>query len=188
MKKKFVSFMLLMSSVMSMTAAVNVSRIEPTDWFVGMKDASLQLMVYGKDIKNAEVSVNYPGVKIDSVARLESPNYLLVYLNLKDAKAGEMVLNFKQGKQSKKVKYQLKDREMAGEKRMGFTNEDVLYMLMPDRFANGNPKNDVLKTMRDKNCDRHAPSLRHGGDLEGIRQHLDYFNQLGVTAFGLLPF
>ena len=140
MKKKFVSFMLLMSSVMSMTAAVNVSRIEPTDWFVGMKDASLQLMVYGKDIKNAEVTVNYPGVKIDSVARLESPNYLLVYLNLKDAKAGEMVLNFKQGKQSKKVKYQLKDREMAGEKRMGFTNEDVLYMLMPDRFANGNPK------------------------------------------------
>ena len=187
MKKKFVSFMLLMSSVMSMTAAVNVSRIEPTDWFVGMKDASLQLMVYGKDIKNAEVSVNYPGVKIDSVARLESPNYLLVYLNLKDAKAGEMVLNFKQGKQSKKVKYQLKDREMAGEKRMGFTNEDVLYMLMPDRFANGNPKNDVLKTMRDKNCDRHAPSLRHGGDLEGIRQHLDYFTQLGVTALWFTP-
>ena len=187
MKKKFVSFMLLMSSVMSMTAAVNVSRIEPTDWFVGMKDASLQLMVYGKDIKNAEVTVNYPGVKIDSVARLESPNYLLVYLNLKDAKAGEMVLNFKQGKQSKKVKYQLKDREMAGEKRMGFTNEDVLYMLMPDRFANGNPKNDVLKTMRDKNCDRHAPSLRHGGDLEGIRQHLDYFNQLGVTALWFTP-
>ena len=187
MKKKFVSFLLLMSSVMSMTAAVNVSRIEPTDWFVGMKDASLQLMVYGKDIKNAEVTVNYPGVKIDSVARLESPNYLLVYLNLKDAKAGEMVLNFKQGKQSKKVKYQLKDREMAGEKRMGFTNEDVLYMLMPDRFANGNPKNDVLKTMRDKNCDRHAPSLRHGGDLEGIRQHLDYFNQLGVTALWFTP-
>ena len=187
MKKKFVSFMLLMSSVMSMTAAVNVSRIEPTDWFVGMKDASLQLMVYGKDIKNAEVTVNYPGVKIDSVARLESPNYLLVYLNLKDAKAGEMVLNFKKGKQSKKVKYQLKDREMAGEKRMGFTNEDVLYMLMPDRFANGNPKNDVLKTMRDKNCDRHAPSLRHGGDLEGIRQHLDYFNQLGVTALWFTP-
>ena len=144
-------------------------------------------MVYGKDIKNAEVTVNYPGVKIDSVARLESPNYLLVYLNLKDAKAGEMVLNFKQGKQSKKVKYQLKDREMAGEKRMGFTNEDVLYMLMPDRFANGNPKNDVLKTMRDKNCDRHAPSLRHGGDLEGIRQHLDYFNQLGVTALWFTP-
>ena len=187
MRKKIVSFMLLMSSVMSMTAAVDVSRIDPTDWFVGMKDASLQLMVYGKNIKSAEVTVDYPGVSIDSIARLESPNYLLVYLNLKEAKAGEMVLNFRQGKQSKKVKYRLKKREMAGEKRMGFTNEDVLYMLMPDRFANGNPKNDVIKTMRDKTCDRTAPSLRHGGDMEGIRQHLDYFKQLGVTALWFTP-
>ena len=187
MRKKIVLFMLLMSSVMSMTAAVDVSRIDPTDWFVGMKDASLQLMVYGKNIKSAEVTVDYPGVSIDSIARLESPNYLLVYLNLKEAKAGEMVLNFRQGKQSKKVKYRLKKREMAGEKRMGFTNEDVLYMLMPDRFANGNPKNDVIKTMRDKTCDRTAPSLRHGGDMEGIRQHLDYFKQLGVTALWFTP-
>ena len=187
MRKKIVLFILLMSSVMSMTAAVDVSRIDPTDWFVGMKDASLQLMVYGKNIKSAEVTVDYPGVSIDSIARLESPNYLLVYLNLKEAKAGEMVLNFRQGKQSKKVKYRLKKREMAGEKRMGFTNEDVLYMLMPDRFANGNPKNDAIKTMRDKTCDRTAPSLRHGGDMEGIRQHLDYFKQLGVTALWFTP-
>ena len=187
MRKKIVLFMLLMSSVMSMTAAVDVSRIDPTDWFVGMKDASLQLLVYGKNIKSAEVTVDYPGVSIDSIVRLESPNYLLVYLNLKEAKAGEMVLNFRQGKQSKKVKYRLKKREMAGEKRMGFTNEDVLYMLMPDRFANGNPKNDVIKTMRDKTCDRTAPSLRHGGDMEGIRQHLDYFKQLGVTALWFTP-
>ncbi|EKC49539.1 protein containing Cyclomaltodextrinase [human gut metagenome] len=84
---------------------------------VGMKDASLQLMVYGKDIKNADVTVDYPGVKVDSIARLDSPNYLLVYLNLDGAKAGEMTLNFKQGKQSKKVKYVLKNREMAGDKR-----------------------------------------------------------------------
>lgn len=76
---------------------------------------------------------------------------------------------------------------MAGDKRIGFSNEDVLYMLMPDRFANGNPKNDAFKIMRDKTCDRKAPSLRHGGDLEGIRQHLDYFNQLGVTALWFTP-
>ena len=180
--KKIIASLLLMSSAISMNAAVNVNRIEPTDWYVGMKDASLQLMVYGKDIKNADVTVNYPGVKVDSIARLDSPNYLLVYLNLNGAKAGEMTLNFKQGKQSKKVKYVLKNREMAGDKRIGFSNEDVLYMLMPDRFANGNLKNDAFKTMRDKTCNRAEPSLRHGGDLEGIRQHLDYFNQLGVTA------
>ena len=186
MRKIFVSFMLFMGA-MGMNAAVHVDRIEPTDWYVGMKDASLQLMIYGKDIKNADVTVDYPGVKVDSIARLDSPNYLLVYLNLNGAKAGEMTLNFKQGKQAKKVKYLLKNREMAGEKRIGFSNEDVLYMLMPDRFANGNPKNDAFKTMRDKTCDRSAPSLRHGGDLEGIRQHLDYFNQLGVTALWFTP-
>lgn len=185
--KKIIASLLLMSSAISMNAAVNVNRIEPTDWYVGMKDASLQLMVYGKDIKNADVTVDYPGVKVDSIARLDSPNYLLVYLNLNGAKAGEMTLNFKQGKQSKKVKYVLKNREMAGDKRIGFSNEDVLYMLMPDRFANGNLKNDAFKTMRDKTCNRAEPSLRHGGDLEGIRQHLDYFNQLGVTALWFTP-
>ena len=187
MKKKLLSFMMLMSTTVSMNAAVHVDRIEPTDWYVGMKDASLQLMVYGKDVRNADVDVQYPGVRIDSIARLDSPNYLLVYLNLDGAKAGEMTLNFKQGKQNKKVKYLLKNREMPGDKRIGFSNEDVLYMLMPDRFANGNPKNDAFKTMRDKTCDRTAPSLRHGGDLEGIRQHLDYFNQLGVTALWFTP-
>lgn len=156
MKKKLLSFMMLMSTTVSMNAAVHVDRIEPTDWYVGMKDASLQLMVYGKDVRNADVDVQYPGVRIDSIARLDSPNYLLVYLNLDGAKAGEMTLNFKQGKQTKKVKYLLKNREMPGDKRIGFSNEDVLYMLMPDRFANGNPKNDAFKTMRDKTCDRTA--------------------------------
>ena len=186
MKKNLISLALLMST-MSMNAAVSVDRIEPTNWYVGMKDTSLQLMVYGKDVRNADVEINYPGVRIDSIARLDSPNYLLVYLNIDGAKAGEMTLNFKQGKQSKKVKYELRDRAMAGEKRIEFTNEDVLYMLMPDRFANGNPQNDVIKTMRDKTCDRNAPSLRHGGDLEGIRQHLDYFKELGVTTLWFTP-
>ena len=186
MKKRLVPLAMLMSA-MSMNAAVNIERIEPTNWYVGMKDASLQLMVCGKDVRNTEVEVSYPGVRIDSIARLDSPNYLFLYLNLEGAKAGEMTLNFKQGKQTKKVKYQLKDRAMAGDKRMGFTNEDVLYMLMPDRFANGNPNNDVLQNLRDKTCDRTAPSLRHGGDLEGIRQHLDYFTDLGVTALWLTP-
>ncbi len=178
---------MLLMGAMNINAAVAVDRIDPTNWYVGMKDASLQLMVYGKGVRDAEVEVNCPDVRIDSLARLDSPNYLLVYLNLQGAKAGEMSLIFKQGKSVKKVKYLLKDREMEGEERVGFSNADVLYMLMPDRFANGNPKNDAFKTMRDKTCDRTAPSLRHGGDLEGIRQHLDYFNQLGVTALWFTP-
>lgn len=177
----------LLFGVMTMNGAVKVDRIEPTDWYVGMKDASLQLMVYGEGIREAEVSTDYDGVRIDSLVRLDSPNYLLVYLNLEGARAGEMTLSFKQGTQTKKVKYTLRDREMAGEKRMGFTSADVLYMLMPDRFANGNPKNDKVKGMQDMLVDRQAPSLRHGGDLEGIRQHLDYFTDLGVTALWVTP-
>ena len=164
-----------------------VERIEPTNWFVGMKDPSLQLMVYGTNIRNAEVKTDYAGVKIDSVVRLDSPNYLLVYLNTAGAQPGIMKLDFTIGKLTIEVKYEFKAREMSGDRRMGFTNADVLYMLMPDRFANGNTGNDRVKGMRSQVCDRSKPSYRHGGDLEGIRQHLDYLNDLGVTALWFTP-
>lgn len=185
--KKFLLALTLMAQVFQANAQVKINKIDPTDWYVGMKDPTLQLMVYGQGICDAEVSTDYPGVKVDSLVRLDSPNYLLVYLNLDGAKAGQLPLTFTLKGKKKKMNYTLKDREMSGEQRMGFTNRDVLYMLMPDRFANGNVKNDAFKTMQDATCDRQAPSLRHGGDLEGIRQHLDYFNELGVTALWLTP-
>lgn len=198
---KILLFLLLLSSPMTAQnstaaqkkannriATPNVTRIDPTNWFADMQDPTLQLMVYGKDIKFADITTDYPNVKIDSLVRLDSPNYLLVYLNLKGAKPGEVTLTFsnKNGKKTTK-KFQLKAREMAGADRKGFDISDVLYMLMPDRFANGNPKNDVIKGMEDQLCDRNEPSLRHGGDLEGLRQHLDYFTDLGVTALWLTP-
>ena len=198
---KILLFLLLLSSPMTAqnstaaqkkannrTVTPNVTRIDPTNWFAEMQDPTLQLMVYGKDIKFADVTTDYPNVKIDSLVRLDSPNYLLVYLNLKGAKPGEVTLTFsnKNGKKTTK-KFQLKAREMAGVDRKGFDISDVLYMLMPDRFANGNPKNDVIKGMEDQLCNRNEPSLRHGGDLEGLRQHLDYFTDLGVTALWLTP-
>ena len=171
----------------SIAAPVNIERIEPTNWFVGMKNPKLQLMVYGKGIAAASFDVSYPGVSVDSVVALESPNYLLVYLDLKGAQPGEMTLNFKLGKKKKSMKYTLRQREMAGDKRTGFSNADVLYMLMPDRFASGSDTNDQIKGMNAYVNDRSKPSLRHGGDLEGIRQHLDYFNDLGVTALWFTP-
>ncbi|HAT62646.1 MAG TPA: alpha-amylase [Prevotella sp.] len=181
--KKIIFLLSVFLCALHMNAFAKVDKIEPTDWFVGMKNPSLQLMVYGKNIRKAEFSVDYPGVKVDSVVRLDSPNYLFVYLNIKDAKAGTMKLKF----DGSTVKYQLKNREISGNSRKGFTNADVLYMLMPDRFANGNPKNDKIKGLRDQLVNRNEPSLHHGGDLEGIRQHLNYFNQLGVTALWLTP-
>lgn len=172
---------------MAMNAKVDITRIEPENWFAGMKNPQVQLMVYGHNIREAQVSTDYPGARIDSLVRLDSPNYLLIYINLNGAKPGNMPLTFTQGGSKKRVMYAIKPRTMQGEDRKGFTNADVLYMLMPDRFANGNLKNDVVKGMRDELCNRNEPSLRHGGDIEGIRQHLDYFKELGVTALWFTP-
>ena len=180
---KTTTLFILLGMTMVAQGAVKVDRIEPTDWYVGMKNPSLQLMVYGKNVRDARVTVDYPGVTLDSLVRLDSPNYLLVYLNVAEAKAGEMVLRI----DGKRISYQLKQREKRGEERIGFTCADVLYQLMPDRFASGAVENDQLITMNRYQCDRSNPNLRHGGDLEGIRQHLGYFNELGVTALWFTP-
>jgi len=180
---------LLLTALVALTSTMNaakltIDRIEPTDWFVGMKNPQVQLMVYGKDIAAVkDVTTDYPGVVIDSVVRLDSPNYLLLYLNLREAKAGTMTLKF----DKKKVDYQLRQREMPGAQRRGFDISDVLYLLMPDRFAQGPDHNPQVKGMRAYKEDRSAPSLRHGGDLEGLRQHLDYFCDLGITALWFTP-
>lgn len=185
--RKFLLSLSFIMTALGMNAAVKIDRVEPTDWYVGMKDPSLQLMVYGEGIREAQVSTDYPGVRVDSLVRLDSPNYLLVYLDLSGAKPGEMKLRFTLGKSKKDVSYRLKARAMAGEERKGFSNADVLYMLMPDRFAQGKDHKAQVKGMNPYVEDRSKPSLRHGGDLQGIRDHLDYFTQLGVTALWLTP-
>ena len=143
MRRIFVLTALVALSLTAMAAKKTVNdkqssaiRIEPTDWYVGMKNPTVQLMVYGRGVRDAvSVTTDYPGVVIDSLVRLDSPNYLLVYMNLKDAKPGTMTLNIKLQKSKFKVNYLLKAREKGGAERQGFTNADVLYMLMPDRFA-----------------------------------------------------
>ena len=185
--RKFLLSLSFIMTALGMNAAVKIDRVEPTDWYVGMKDPSLQLMVYGEGIREARVSTDYPGVRVDSLVRLDSPNYLLIYLDLSGAQPGEMKLRFTMGKSKKEVSYRLKARAMAGEERKGFSNADVLYMLMPDRFAQGKDHKAQVKGMNPYVEDRSKPSLRHGGDLQGIRDHLDYFTQLGVTALWLTP-
>jgi len=192
--------MLLLGQMMTMSAAktkVTIDRIDPTDWYVGLKNPSLQLMVYGQGIRDVkEVTTDYAGVRIDSLVRLDSPNYLLVYLNVRDAQPGTMTLQFQREKgKPLKVDYLLKAREMKGEARQGFNIGDVLYLLMPDRFAQGgspspNPSRGrgVVTGVKQKYVvDRSKPSLRHGGNIAGIREHLDYFNELGVTALWFTP-
>lgn len=176
--------------------------IQPANWWVGMKNPTLQLMISQPGVRDAEVSIDYPGVRLTEVVRLESPNYLLLYLDLSQAEAGDMPINLRIGRKTTRYNVPLLQREMPGEARQGFTNADVLYMLMPDRFAQGEvlddrrhyrgmKKRDVdtlfAQYFTQRHTDRQQPSARHGGNLEGIRQHLDYFTDLGVTALWLTP-
>ena len=190
MKKTILTFVAALAcagAALAAKQAVNVDRIDPTNWFVGLNDPTVQLMVYGQGICQADVTTDYAGVTIDSLVRLDSPNYLLVYLNTAGAQPGTMDLKFSIGKKNKTVKYELKNRDMAGDRRVGFSNADVLYMLMPDRFADGDEGNNQIEGIGKYKNDRTQPSLRHGGDLAGLAQHLDYFDDLGVTALWFTP-
>jgi neopullulanase len=181
------SYLLLFFSIHA-AIAMNVNKIDPPFWYAGMQNPELQLMVYGEGIGNASVSVHYPGVSLGSIVKLESNNYLLIYLTLdKNVKPGKIQLTFNQGKKKIIKEYELKARQMKGSERKGFDASDALYLLMPDRFANGNPDNDQVKGMAPYTVDRNDPNARHGGDLAGVEQHLDYFSDLGITALWFTP-
>ena len=160
---------------------------EPAFWWSGMKNPELQLMVYGENIASFRPSVSYPGVKLKSSVALESPNYLLVYLDVENAQPGTFDITFTKDKKQIKMPYELKARKKDACKIKGFDSSDVLYLIMPDRFANGDPSNDNLVMKTTYKTDRNGPSARHGGDLAGIEKHLDYIEDLGVTAIWLNP-
>lgn len=164
----------------------DIQRINPTNWWVGMKNPNLQILVYGKNIGTAKVSLKpYNGVKLKKTQTVENPNYIFVDLDIsKIAKAGNLQLVFSNGSESSTVNYKLHTRTA---KPQAVTQADVVYLLMPDRFANGDESNDKYDNMFDVQADRKSPWLRHGGDLQGIIDHLDYFNELGVTALWLTP-
>lgn len=162
-------------------------RIDPPYWWAGMKNTSVQLLVHSPQIRDAEPSISYPGISIDSVVRLDSPNYQIIYLNVaRSAAPGKMNIFFKTGKKSITVKYELKERD--GVMPSPFSSADVLYLIMPDRFADGDTtNNDVADLKFHAPVDRKAPNGRHGGDLKGIEQHLGYIDSLGMTAIWLNP-
>ena len=186
--KKLVFILTVFLCSLHSYAAIHVSKVDPPCWYVGMKNPELQLMVYGEGIGDASVSVNYPGVTLSSTVKLESNNYLIVYLNLsKEVKPGKCPITFTQGKKKLVKAYELKARKKKGSDHTGFDASDALYLLMPDRVANGNPDNDIVPNMAESKVDRNDPNARHGGDLAGIEQNLDYFTDLGVTALWFTP-
>ena len=165
----------------------NRPEIEPAFWWTGMQEKSLQLAVSGYGIREAIPYINYPGVTVDSIVKPDSPNYLFLYLNISDeAKPGIFDIVFKNGKKRIITKYELKARRTQEFK--PFDASDLLYLIMPDRFADGDTTNNNIATMRyPEFVDRSNPNGRHGGDLKGIKDHLDYLDELGVTAIWLTP-
>lgn len=167
--------------------AMEIKKVAPSFWWAGMKNSELQILLYGEDLALSDVSVSGEGIYLKETVRQDNPNYLLLYLDLSEAKAQTFQILLKHGKKKLQIPYELKSRVRRGEDVKGFTSEDVLYLIMPDRFANGNPENDVVDGMREKKIDRADSFARHGGDIQGISNHLDYIADLGVTAIWLNP-
>ena len=169
-----------------------IERIEPAFWWVGMKSDRLQLMVHGPHIADAapRILAGGPadGVRIESVSRLANPNYLLIDLRIApDAKPGRVNIVFDRGEQTFEAPYELRARDAGSAQRRGFDTSDVILNLVPDRFANGNPANDDVPGYADLARRGDDAAGRHGGDLQGIVDHLDYFRDLGVTMLWPTP-
>ena len=186
MKKFFVT--IILSAIMSCLGAQTVNRVEPPSWWVGMKNQQLQLMVYGEQIGEAEVSISYPGVTLASFDRVQNPNYLFVNLEIQDNTVpGTFDIFFTlPNKKVLTYSYALNSRRNGSAQRKGFDASDAMYLLFPDRFANGNPTNDSFEGMEDK-FDREDLYARHGGDIQGIINNLDYIKELGMTAIWINP-
>jgi neopullulanase len=164
-----------------------IDHLEPPCWWVGMKYNTIQLMVHGKDIGKTTATVNYSGVKVKGCTST-GPDYLFIDLQIAgNAKPGTLTIDFKEkDKLYTSWKYELKARTQGSAKRQGFTPSDFMYLIMPDRFANGDPDNDDMPGMLEK-ADRSNPNGRHGGDIKGISDHLDYLEKLGVTTLWCTP-
>ena len=176
------------ASVSAATPKIDIKHVEPLSWWVGMT-TDLQLMVNGKNISLCDVQIlpENQGVSVKGLHKAESPNYVFVDVAIAaDAKAGEYTLRFTNGKRKYDYKYTIAERREGSRERLSFTNADFVYLIMPDRFANGNPENDSTNDTAEK-ADRSKPWRRHGGDLQGMIDHLDYIADLGATAIWSTP-
>jgi len=178
------------ASIFGAKKAPVVTNVEPPCWWAGMSDPSLQVMVTGPGIAAADVTADYPGVTLKEAISLDSPNYKLLYLDITpQAKPGTIDLKFNLNGRKAVVPYELKERTRKGEEYVGFDASDVLYLLMPDRFAQGDM--DAAKALDGLDypitADRTDPNGRHGGNIRGIINNLDYIDSLGVTAIWSCP-
>jgi len=181
-----VIFLLIYVTAISQVA--NIERTEPPFWWLGMKNPELQLLVKMKNIQDYKVQVNKPGVLLKKVIKADNINYVVLKLQISNnAQSGEYPIQFLSNKDTIILNYELKEKTNDSLAIQGINSSDFIYLLLPDRFSNGDPSNDVIKAMNDSIFSRDSLLSRHGGDIKGIMEHLNYFKELGVTAIWTTP-
>ena len=183
-------FVSCLTLILTVSASGQQPEVFPPHWWTGMKHREIQLIVRGNDtaFNTHAVTLSYPGVDLLKVTPLENGKYIAIDLSIaENAAPGTATIELKKGRKTIRVPWQLKARESERKKGLGVTSEDFIYLIMPDRFSNGDPSNDKIKGMRDQSLNRDSIFYRHGGDLQGIIDHLDYLQDLGVTALWLMP-
>lgn len=168
--------------------SLTFDHVEPPFWWTGMKNPTLQIMFHKRnaDLRSFKVTTAYPGVSITEVKTVENPHYLFVTIDIVRDIAGTIPFTFSDGKKSYKISYPLREKAASAGRAQGFNSSDVIYLIMPDRFANGDFKNDSISGMFE-GVNRSKPGARHGGDLKGVRDRLSYLHDLGVTSLWLNP-
>jgi glycosidase len=187
MKRPLLSLLIVNLFANAATAApAAIEHMEPPFWWAGMQHKGLQLMVHGTGIGELAPRIDYPGVRLVSSTRVANANYLFVDLEIgPDARPGKFDIVFTGGGRTERYPYELRAREAGSGNRQGFTSADAIYQIMPDRFANGDRSNDSVKGMEPAN--RKASGGRHGGDIQGAIDHLDYIAGLGFTQLWPTP-
>jgi len=180
-----ISLFYLLSSGVFAQKNYKIEHIEPMNWWSGMKHSQIQLLLHGENISRFTVeSSSFP---IVGILKTENPNYLFVTIETKDRNSGKYPIRLIEKKKVvATIDYELKERQYGSAERKGFTTEDVIYLLMPDRFANLYPGVDTHPETVEK-ADRSNPNGRHGGDIHGIIRHLDYIKELGATTIWTTP-
>jgi glycosidase len=166
-----------------------IERVEPPNWWVGMENTQLELLIYGKNIAHFQPSIKNSAIKLIDTKKTENSNYLFLNLDLSEASVGKFEIDFSKNEKRTNfsITYQLKERTKNSKLREGFNSSDVIYLITPDRFANADESNDIDISLNEKTINRTHDYDRHGGDIKGITNHIDYISEMGFTAIWSTP-
>ena len=185
MKKLFTIFFLILFNLNSTS---QIDKVHPPNWWIGHKNPNLQLLIKAEKINDYKVNINYPGVKITNIHNADSPNYIFLDLEISDkAKEGSFIITFTKENKTLSYSYKLRKKRSLEDQSNGFDSSDAIYLITPDRFANGNYENDVIDFLKERKIDRANNYARHGGDLKGIFENISYIKNMGFTSLWLNP-